>query len=170
MIDSIDDPRLDDEERQIYRRWGFASELCVPLVVDDKVHGIIDIYDDKERDFSGEVDFLMAVGQVLAGALQKMLLLTKLERGNEELGLLVESGLEFGSTLDLEHVLGSVAQRLRDVAGVVCCDIYTLRGDRSVGLVSVDENGIDASFPETTYAWPTSRSQARSPSRASPRG
>jgi len=105
VIASPDDPHLDIEERRVFEEWGFKSNLSLPLVVDGVVHGLIDIYDDKPSDYAGYLDFLMTVGQLLAGALGKARLLERLEESNNELRELVDSGLEFGSSLELDEVL-----------------------------------------------------------------
>ena len=77
-------------------------------------------------DYAEYVDFLKTVGQLLAGALGKARLLERLEESNNELRELVDSGLEFGSSLELEEVLYSVAGRMRGLADAEECEIVGL--------------------------------------------
>ena len=49
---------------------------------------------------------MRSVGQLLAGALEKALLLGRLEDGNRELRQLVDAGLEFGAQLALRRRCG----------------------------------------------------------------
>ena len=151
VIAGPDDPRLTEHEREMYSEYGFMSELAIPLTIEDRTTGFIDIYDVKARDFTDYVDFLRSVGQMVAGAFENAALLERLNATNRELETLVESGLEFGASLDLDEVLTSIAARMREVSGAACCDIYALDGDTSVGRAAVDGNGIDPDFPGTRY-------------------
>ncbi len=51
VIASRNDPRLSAVELAALEKWGFNSNLCVPLVVEDRRLGFIDIYDSRERDY-----------------------------------------------------------------------------------------------------------------------
>ena len=68
-----------------------------------------------------------------------------------DLRTLVDAGLEFGRTLDLDEVLVSIARRLRAVAGAATCDIYAWEKGGSRGLVSVDGDVVDESFAGVLY-------------------
>jgi diguanylate cyclase (GGDEF)-like protein/excisionase family DNA binding protein len=141
VIASPDDPRIDVEERRVFAEWGFKSNLSLPLVVDGVVHGLIDIYDDEPGDYAEYLDFLMTVGQLLAGALGKARLLERLEGSNDELHQLVDSGLEFGSSLELDDVLYSVAGRMRGLAGAQECEVSGLEGSELVVRICVGGDG-----------------------------
>jgi GAF domain-containing protein len=69
VVANLDDPRLTDEERRDMGEYGFESELCIPLVVDERVIGLIDVFDTRPRDYREYLDFLKSVGQIVAGAL-----------------------------------------------------------------------------------------------------
>jgi diguanylate cyclase (GGDEF)-like protein/excisionase family DNA binding protein len=128
---------LDPDERRVFEQWGFKSSLSLPLVVDGVVKGLIDIYDDEPNDFAEYLDFLQTVGQLLAGALDKARLLDCLEDSNHDLRELVDSGLEFGSTLELDEVLRSVGARLRSLANADECQILGLEGPDLVVRICV---------------------------------
>ena len=91
--------------------------VSMPLVLDGRPVGLIDVFDKRPRDWSERLDFIRNVGRLLAGAFEKAVLLDQLEAGNRDLRLLVDSSLEFGSTLDHEAVLahgrGARSRRLR---------------------------------------------------------
>ncbi len=143
VIASPDDPRIHDEERRVFAEWGFKSNLSLPLVIDGVVNGLIDIYDDKPGEFTQYIDFLKTIGQLLAGALGKASLLERLEESNNELRELVDSGLEFGASLELDDVLSSVAGRMRSLADADVCEVYGLEGDDLVTRSCVDRHGRD---------------------------
>ena len=83
----------------------------------------------------------MTVGQLLAGALGKARLLERLEESNNELRELVDSGLEFGSSLELDEVLYSVAGRMRGLADAEECEITGLEGSDLVVRICVGRDG-----------------------------
>ncbi len=117
----------------------------------DTVVGFIDVFDTRPRDFAEFVDFMKSVGQMVAGVIENAQLLADLERNNQQLTMLVESGLEFGATLELDMVLTSIADRMCAVTGADCCDVYALEEETLRGLVNVDQGVADADFAGTTY-------------------
>ena len=143
VIASPNDPRIDADELKVFAEWGFKSNLSLPLVIDGVVNGLIDIYADTPGEFTEYIDFLKTVGQLLAGALGKARLLERLEESNEELRELVDSGLEFGASLELDEVLYSVAGRMRTLADAEVCEVYSLEGADLVTRSCVDRNGRD---------------------------
>ena len=129
IIESADDQRLTTFERTCLKEFGFQSEICVPLVVGDRVVGTIDVFDVRPRDWAESRDFLLSVAPVIAGALDNALLVQRLEESTQELRLLVESGLTFGATLDLDEVLFTIANRMCEIAGCEECEIAEADGD-----------------------------------------
>ena len=71
VITSPNDPQLSAIERRTYRECGFASEVCIPLVVNDELHGFLDVYDTHRRDYSEHLGFLRSAAQSLAGAFDR---------------------------------------------------------------------------------------------------
>jgi diguanylate cyclase (GGDEF)-like protein/excisionase family DNA binding protein len=151
VITSPRDERLSDYERELYRESGTVSEICVPLTVEDRVVGLLDVYDHRERDYSEHRDFLVTAARTLAGAFGNALLLERLGRSNDMLNLLLESGLEIGSTLDLDAVLESVARRLCAATDAPNCDIYTSQGDEFRCVVCLDHGKPDMEYAGTVY-------------------
>ena len=152
VIESPDDPRLSDYERALYGEAGSYSEICVPLFVDERVVGLLDVYDRRRRDYAEHRDFLTNVGQIVAAAFAQAALVDRLEETNRTLNLLVESGLEFGATLRRDDVLQSVARRLCAAADAPSCDIYTVDGDSLRCVACIDHGASDDDYVGTTYA------------------
>ncbi len=70
---------------------------------------------------------------------------------NVDLRTLVEAGLEFGRSLDLDEVIVSIARRLRAVADAATCDICAWEEGGTRGLVSVDGDVVHQSFAGRLY-------------------
>jgi len=153
VVSSADDERLSDHERRLYRESGSASEICVPLAVEDRVVGLLEVYDRRPRDYSEYRDFLVNAAHTLAGVVENVLLMQRLEDTNTRLNLLVESGMEFGETLELEPVLQSVALRLCAVTDAPACDIYTVEENGLRCVACIDKGVLDDSFVGTLYSF-----------------
>jgi GAF domain-containing protein len=161
-VTSPDDPQLSEDERTTYRDYGFSSEVCLPLVVNDELYGLLDVYDTRERDFADYLTFLRSTAQTLAGVFENARLVEQLERRTTVLRDIVELGAVASQAHDLEHVLTTLAERLRDTIDAADCDIFALRGDTLRCLVSADRGGLDTSvvghvldidrFPATALA------------------
>jgi len=152
VLTDTGDPRLTAAEREAWASAGFLSQLSIPLEIDNRLVGLIDVFDVQPRRFDEHVDFARSIGQLMAGAFDNLQLLERLAESNRQLGLLAESSLEFGSSLDLTEVIDSVASRMCVAASAACCDIYAIEGDQLRGLVSTDGSTIDDEFPGATYA------------------
>ena len=151
VVQRPDDPRLSDTEQVSFTTWGFRSELAIPLVVGERLVGLIDLFDEQGRDYAEYLDFARSVGQIVGGAFDNALLLERLATTNRDLRLLVDSAREFNASLDLDEVLRTVVLRMCDAAEADACDLYALEDDTMLGLVSADRDVIDAHFPGTRY-------------------
>jgi diguanylate cyclase (GGDEF)-like protein len=136
VVGGPDDPHLTSGERALLAANGFVSRVCLPLLAGDEAIGVVDIYSANALDFARNADFLRAVGQQLGQALENARLRSELARSNDELRLLVDAAIEFGSSLDYEQVLRTVARHVIASTGVRVCDIYWLEGEELVLLLS----------------------------------
>jgi len=62
-----EDARLTPAEREHYAESGFLSELCLPLVLDGAVLGIIDLFDRRARDLTTAAELTDPVARLVAG-------------------------------------------------------------------------------------------------------
>ncbi len=143
VVSGPDDPQLSEPERELYREYGFNSEVCVPLLVNEALFGLIDIYDTRPRQYSEYLPFLRSLGMSLAGAFASSLLFEQLEHRASVLREIVELGAIAAQGGELEELLATIAGRLRTTIGVADCDVFELLGDQLRCLASVDERGPD---------------------------
>jgi diguanylate cyclase (GGDEF)-like protein/excisionase family DNA binding protein len=137
VIGDLTVAEVNEAEMEAYRRWGFRSMVSLPLVVEGRAIGLIDVFDTRVRDFTQHLDLIRNVGRLLAGSFEKAMLVERLEHSNRDLRLLVDASMEFGATLDTAAVLGAAAQRLLEVSEADLCDVYRLDGDEAELLVSL---------------------------------
>ena len=138
VISNPDDPRLNTPERVAFARHGFVSELCIPLIADERLIGLIGVFDDRERDFAEYLDFITSAGRMVAGTLENRFLLEQVSDRNRELlesarrreeqtarvSSLLDTSRAITSTLVLEDVLQLVAARAGELLGAGACYIY----------------------------------------------
>ena len=116
----------------------------MPLVSNDEVVGLIDVFDVRERDYNDVRWFLPEAGRTVADALRNADLLARLRRGNAALRELVELGDRLNEAGTLEELAKAVAERLRSVLAAEDCDIWQVDGGVLRCLASVDSRGWDA--------------------------
>ena len=123
-------------------------------MVDGRPIGLIDVFDTRVRDYTVHLDLIRNVGRLLAGSFEKAMLVDRLERSNQDLRLLADSGLEFGASLDEDAVLRTAAERIIEVSGADFCDVYRMDGTEVEILLSVgswDADPVGTRYPLADY-------------------
>jgi GAF domain-containing protein len=80
VVPDLDDPRLSDHERADMATWGFVSDVCVPLIAEGRVRGVMDIFDRRARDYSEHRGYLLAAGRIAAGVVDAVVAARKRRR------------------------------------------------------------------------------------------
>ena len=133
------DSRLSEHERSIFTRFGYQSEVCVPLVVAGETLGFIDVFDTRPRQFGAFVELLGTVGRVVAGTLRRLDLAAESAARETLLNEAVEMATLTAVARDVDVALAEVARRLCLALCADALDITRVDGDALVPLVSVDE-------------------------------
>ncbi len=145
-VNSMDDPRLTEAEREKIREWGEESILVMPLIVKGRVLGTVQLMSDRgRRAFTPDiVATAEGIGHMTALALENARHFDRLRTMNTELevraqreALVSEASLELTSSLDLERVLTATAFRFASCLSATACDIYRLEGDELICIASV---------------------------------
>ena len=160
VVESSADPRLTPEELQNYAKFGYQSELGIPLVGSDGSIGLIDLFDTSPRDYSEYLDYTRSVGQIVAGALQNALLMQQLEQHATALREMADIGVLASAAHELRTFAEAVAARVRRVAGVAMCEIYLARDEQLRFLAGVTDEGFERDWEdvvEPLSSYPTSR-------------
>ena len=125
------DPVLTKDDLAAYVEFGFESEVCVPLISGEEVVGLVEIFDDRARDFAEVLDFLRRVGQLVGGSYDKARLLERLDRTNRDLSErtrslagLLEATQAVSASVVLEEVLDQVARSAGQMLGSPECVIW----------------------------------------------
>ena len=112
------------EGRYSLEKWGYQSQLSMPLVSRGHVLGVVELCDYQPRDFAEDLDLIRGLGQVTAHALENASLFEQVDRRNRILNELVELGTLASRTRDLDRLVRSVAERVLSAVDAANCDIY----------------------------------------------
>ena len=112
--DATTDPRVENHEAK--KAEGIASLLDVPVMVMDKVIGVLALYTAEPRDFSTEeVEFLTALAEQGGMAIERARLLERI-RSNSMLFLDLASAIN--SSLDVKKILNNLTVDLSEALGM----------------------------------------------------
>ena len=143
VVDDIAKADLTPVELESYTRWGFVSSLTMPLVAGGRLVGLVDVYDDAQRDWSLHIPFLTGLLQPVAGLFDNAVLLREVEQFGRFQEELVELSAALSGAGALRDLAEEAARRLRQMTGCEDCDIWWLEEGYLRCLASVDGNGVD---------------------------
>ncbi len=118
-----DDPLADPAELAYVREMGQQTNLMLPLMVGDKVIGLLEIFDrERPRTFSPEeMARAWSLARQAALVVEGAHLFVEARRETEELAALLEATSAIFSSLDLETVLRAASAQLVRLIGVDRC-------------------------------------------------
>jgi len=107
--------------------WRFHSLLAVPLALDGRPIGALNVQTAAPRDYAAaEIDMLALLGDLAAGALVKARLYDRQRRQLDELRALAAVSEAVTSPQYLDEILDVVTQLAAQMAGATTCTIYLL--------------------------------------------
>ncbi len=72
LVTSLEDPRLNDAERELLERLGHQTQLSIPLRIGDRVIALVELFDRESRDLSeDEMDLARTICRFAALAVDK---------------------------------------------------------------------------------------------------
>ena len=126
LVDTAADPDY------IRRTPGMRSELCVPIVRDDRAIGVLDFEDPRLNAFSEtHVRFVTTLAEHAAIAIENARLFDERQRQIETLVSLRTLSLRLLAALDLPSIVDAVAERAGHIARARSVTLYLNQQDRS---------------------------------------
>ena len=140
LVTSLDDPRLNDAERELLERLGHQTKLSVPLRIRDRVIALVELFDKEARDLSAEeIDLARTICRFAALAVDKARLYDRqrvtAERSDRlarRLQRLQSFAVDLNRRLDradLQDVLDEVAHAALDLLHVRTAAVLSGSGD-----------------------------------------
>jgi len=112
--DATSDPRVENHEAK--KAEGIASILDVPVMVRDKVIGVLALYTGTVRDFSiDEIDFLSALAEQGGSAIQQARMLERIQKNSM---LFLDLASDINSSLDVKKIFHNLTVDLSDALGM----------------------------------------------------
>jgi len=140
LVTSLDDPRLNDAERELLERLGHQTQLSIPLRIRDRVIALVELFDKEARDLSAEeIDLARTICRFAALAVDKARLYDRqrvtAERSDRlarRLQRLQSFAVDLNRRLDradLQDVLDEVAHAALDLLRVRTAAVLSGSGD-----------------------------------------
>ncbi len=154
-----DDPTADPVELAYLQEMGQQTNLMLPLMVGDKVIGLLEIFQrDCPRTFSPkELERAWSLARQAALVVEGGHLFVEARREAEDLASLVEATSAIFSRLELEAVLRASAEQLVRIVGVEGCVLSRYDPQREIVQTWVEYTspGVETwayDMPEASYA------------------
>lgn len=114
VSDLQSDPRV--RHSAFMRKQGLVSYLGVPLRIKDKPVGVIGIYTPIPYRFTAEeIGYITSLASQAAIAIHNARLYTEVEKKSKELAALFDVTSSASQSLDMQHILGEVAQKITQI-------------------------------------------------------
>lgn len=127
----VDDVRKDPRFRFIPSLPGTRSEVVLPLKLENRILGVLDVQSDQLRGFHpNDVLILDALAASVARAVEGARLYSDLRRRAEQLALIAEVSEEITATLDLREVLHRIVSLIHTKFGYPFVHIFTVHPNR----------------------------------------
>ncbi len=125
------DVRADPRYRFVDSLPETRSELALPLKIEDRILGVLDVQSDKLDAFHpNDLLILNALADNIARALEGARLYNDLSRRAEQLSLIAQVSSVVNSTLDLKMLLQQVADLVYERFGYPCIQMFTVHPNR----------------------------------------
>ncbi len=139
------DPRIRNLE--FYRKHKLVSYLGVPLIVKDKVLGVLSLYTKEEHEFTHEeIEFLSTLAGQAAIAIHNSRLYEETERRRREAEELARMAQSLTETLDMTAVGERIVTSMRELFGVSASTLRLLQPDGSLRTLASSGEGFSLSF------------------------
>jgi GAF domain-containing protein len=139
--DATTDPRVENHE--VKKAEGIASILDVPVMVRDKVIGVLALYTATTRDFTAdEIEFLTALAEQGGMAIQRARLLGRIEKNSM---LFLDLASAINSSLDVKKILHNLTVDLSEALGMKGVIIRLLNKETGY-LQLVASHGLSEEF------------------------
>jgi GAF domain-containing protein len=129
--DLVEDARIDAADRQGAGQHGYHASLGVPLQIEGRVIGSLNVYTKSRRRFSPEdVSLLSVLGDHASLAIHKARLYEESRAQKEEATKLYGVTAHLATTLDVNSVLDQIVAKTVDLLGCDASGVYVLDGAR----------------------------------------
>jgi len=141
IYDATKDPRVRNHE--IKKAEGIASILAVPVMVKNRVIGVLGLYTADHRRFSDdEIEFLKALAEQGGMAVEHARLVEQI-RKNTELFLNLSAGIN--SSLDIRHILEIMTVDVARAFGVKAVSVRLLDKEKKI-LQLITSYGLSETY------------------------
>ena len=159
LVTSLDDPRLNEVERELLERYGFNTQLSIPLRIREHVIAVVELFEEEVREISDEeIELARSICRFAALAIDKARLFDqqrataeRSDRLARRLQRLQSFAVDLNQRLDradLQEVLDEVTRAAVDLLHVRSAAVVAGSGD----YVAVRSLAVAGSAPPSVLA------------------
>ena len=128
------------------------AQLATPLMIGDKVMGVLDVQSDRAEAFSeDDRQLLQTLAGTIAVAIENAQLKTAQKRYGREQALIYESIVKLGTGLDTDNVLKLMSQRITEAVSSGACVICRI--DKESGEVTALSEYVSPVPGNPSHSW-----------------
>ncbi len=127
----VDDVRQDS--RYLNALDAVRSELAVPMISRQKLVGVIDLQSTRERSYSeNDRTIIRLIAARVGASIENARLYRRIDRQHRTLQTLAQLSQRFSLILDLDELLGKIAESVRTLANYDAFSIYLIDAEQKV--------------------------------------
>ncbi|MCF8067918.1 MAG: diguanylate cyclase [Desulfobacterales bacterium] len=128
----LDDPDLTDEMKRGLIEWDVQAVMVIPLIYQEQDIGLLEMAESRfyRRFGEDEQRIAMAIANHAAIAIHNRQLMAETRQRNTELSTVLEVTETVTSTMELNTVLKTLSEKLRDSLGITSTEIYLYDEDK----------------------------------------
>jgi GAF domain-containing protein len=139
--DAAKDPRIESHEMK--RAAGIVSILVVPVMVEDRVIGVLALYTSQKRIFSDEeIEFLTALAEQGGMAIERSRLVEQINKNTE---LFHDLSVSINSSLDVKNIMNIMSVDVAKAFGVKAVSVRLLDKEKKT-LQLVASYGLSKNY------------------------
>lgn len=139
--DATKDPRVQNHE--LKKKEGISSILVVPVMVMDRVIGVLALYTAKPRIFSDEeIEFLTALAEQGGMAIDRTRLINQIRNNTK---LFHDLSVGMNSSLDVKKIMDTMSVELAEAFGVKAVSVRLLDKEKKI-LKLVASHGLSKKY------------------------
>jgi len=143
------DPDAEPTEVALMQRAGVASLLMLPLVIGERVIGLVELDEtEREREFTdGEIRLCQALADQVAVAIENARLFEEEKRRNSQLALINDVGEKAASILDLDRLMQEVTRSIQESFNYYSVALLLLDDERREVVMQTIAGGFEHVVP-----------------------
>jgi len=145
----ISQPEIDPSEYAYMKKEGIGSQLLLPMIFQDRVLGLVEVFDTHERYFDEQdISLAQLLCMQASAAIENARLYSETQQQLQREIILRSTAQALASTLDLKTLLGYIAEKMGEAIGATSAYISSYDQKNKTSLVLAEYFSAEANRKE----------------------